>query len=94
MDDKESSDIRDLQQLVDELCNKIVALEKRLPEPNVTIVRQESVNADSITIGSPTNGQFKVYGDSRKPADFKTAVDVMCGVLREAKAQYPGNGDK
>lgn len=40
---------------------------------------------DSITLGSPTNGQVKVYGDAGNPADFKKKLDAAIKILHDAQ---------
>jgi len=56
---------------------------------NTTTQRIVKDNSDSITIGAPTNGQVKVYGDASNPAEFKKRVAAALGILDEAKLNYP-----
>ena len=51
---------------------EVVKIEEKMKEMTKT-VRNEVINkdADSLTIGTPTNGQFKVYGDLNDPKTIK-----------------------
>jgi hypothetical protein len=51
--------------------------------------REVKVNADSITLGSPTNGQLKVYGDFSKPEEFAEKIKRAQELLEQAKNGGP-----
>lgn len=53
-----------------------------------TVTRTVAVNADSVTVGSPTNGQIKVYGDFDDPEKFARKINTAIELLREAKEQH------
>lgn len=49
------------------------------------IQKNISVKADSITIGSPTNGQIKVYGDALEKKEFETKIRNMKALRKIAE---------
>ena len=54
--------------------------------PNDAAIRQEIIktNPDSITIGTPTNGQIKVYGDLDRPEEFARKIQTAQKLLSDA----------
>ncbi|MFB0562953.1 MAG: hypothetical protein ACETWM_17280 [Candidatus Lokiarchaeia archaeon] len=88
----------DLAQQIDELHDEVsnilqeVALMnkrvnqifERLATGNKTVTETVSVNHDSITVGAPTNGQFKVHGDSNKAKEFEKKKDIEKELINKA----------
>ena len=73
---------------------EVVKTEEALKETNRT-VRQEIINkeADSLTIGTPTNGQFKVYGDLSDTKAVKKKIDNALACLGHAQKKNGGGGN-
>ena len=53
------------------------------------LVQQEP---DSLTIGTPGNGQIKIFGDARKPEVLKRKIDTMVHLEDYAKTRKRSGG--
>lgn len=60
-------------------------------QPARTTCETVAVNPDSVTVGAPSNGQVKIYGDADDPKAFKEKARAMKEVLAAAKQAV--NGD-
>lgn len=68
------------QQLIRQLQEQLAANTTR------QVVQNES--PDSLTIGAPTNGQVKVYGNFRDKKEFAGKIRKAMSVLSSAKREY------
>ena len=57
----------------------------------VTVQKTVVENGDSLTLGAPTNGQVKVYGDFSKPQvieeKLKNALDQLASAVEYKRAK-------
>ncbi len=60
-------------------------------QPAKTVSEAIAVSPDSVTVGAPSNGQVKIYGDASDCEAFKEKVHAMKEVLAAAKQAV--NGD-
>ncbi|MCD6422182.1 hypothetical protein J7L13_02435 [bacterium] len=73
-----SSVISSLAEAVQGLMNESIRQRTQIQE-----IRQQ--NPDSITIGTPGNGQIKVYGDFNNPEAFRIKIDRAIELEQYAK---------
>jgi len=84
--------LKKLGNMVDDMKAEVQELQKRaaaataINEPK-KVVETVSVNADSITLGAPTNGQIKVYGDFEKTKEFAQKLRNAVELLKATKAE-------
>nr|BDD48283.1 hypothetical protein 4 [bacterium] len=78
--------LHDLTDSVRKALREVVKIEEKVKDMTAT-GRQEVVNkeADSLTIGTPTNGQFKVYDDLNDPEAVKRKIENALACLDHAE---------
>ena len=80
-----------LEQVMGNLATTVQELTNESVNGRTT--RQEIVKTspDSITLGAPTNGQIKVYGDFGRPEEFARKIQTAQKLLSDA---IQTSGDK
>lgn len=95
----EQVSLRDVAQQVDDLWTKtervyakLSAIEHKLDKVLEALATgtksvNETINTspDSLTLGSPTNGQMKAYGDLTNDKEFRKKIENAQVLLKEAK---------
>lgn len=82
----------DTEKAIDRLCGVCQSLLNESLARRTTIQEVVTKDADSVTLGTPGNGQIKVYGDLANPEAFRVKIDRALDMMAHAQANRPRNG--
>jgi len=81
-----------LQAQLKTAMDRVGMLERGLETKTTTVQVSRTENGDSITIGAPSQGQVKVYGDFTRKTEFAARIKDALELLAAARESV-GNGD-